>query len=88
MTVVDPQQRKARSIEVLQKLNIPVLETLPVIESSAETQLRAPSEVARRILCLMLVSDVARNADPNDCLVYLRKNSLFEYLSPAERRHP
>ena len=83
--MIDQNERKALSIKILQQLNVPVLGSLPVIEAADEIRLRRPSDIARRLLCLMLVSDVARNADPVDCINYLRKYSLFENLSPAER---
>ena len=83
--MIDPNERKSLSIKILQQLNVPVLDSLPVIEPTDEIRLRRPSDVARRLLCLMLVSDVARDSDPEDCINYLRKNSLFGDLSPAER---
>jgi hypothetical protein len=85
--MIDPEERKANSVKILQQLNVPVFENLPSIESAADIRLRKPSDVARRLICLMRVSDVARDADPEDCINYLRKNSLFENLSPKERDH-
>jgi hypothetical protein len=82
--MIDPNERRALSIKILQQLNVPVLESLPVIEAADEIRLRRSSDIARRLLCLMLVSDVARIADPVDCINYLRKFSLFENISLAE----
>ncbi len=83
--MIEPNERKSQSIKILQQLNVPVLDSLPVIGPADEVRLRCPSDVARRLLCLMLVSEIARDADPEDCINYLRKNSLFENLSPTER---
>jgi len=70
----------------LKKMGVPVLESLPVIESANETTLRSPEDVARRMLCLMLVSDMARNAGIDQGIQYLERNGLFEHLTPFERR--
>jgi len=85
MKAIDPAERKRRSIAFLNELGVPVLESLPVIETADEIALRDAPEVARRALCLMLVSDVARSASPDDCRDYLRRNGLHEHLSRAER---
>lgn len=83
--MVDPADRKAGSIRLLRELGVPILEGLPMIESADETELRAPDEVARRILCLMVVSGVAKGQDLDECRSYLRRNGLYPHLSPAER---
>lgn len=83
--MMDPEQRKQESITVLRELGVRVLDSLPPIESAAQTTLRPAQDVARRVLCLMLVSDVARHADLSECHTYLERNNLQQYLSPAER---
>ena len=83
--MIDPDKRKANSMRILQQLDVPLLQSLPVIEPAAQVQLREAPDVARRLLCLMLISDVARDSDPADCINYLHANSLYSHLSPREK---
>lgn len=81
----NPALRKQESLAVLRELGVSVLDSLPMIESADEIKLKAPQDVARRTLCLMLISGVASGADPNDCRTYLERNNLEQFLSPGER---
>jgi hypothetical protein len=80
----EPTSRKEESLSILRELGVPVLESLPLIEPANETILRKASDVARRSLCLMIVSELARGADLETAQQFLKQNQLNEFLTPEE----
>ncbi|WP_099221824.1 DUF4272 domain-containing protein [Listeria costaricensis] len=50
----EAEQRKARSIAILEKWAIPYIQHLPVIESSREVKVRTVDEIARRAVCTLM----------------------------------
>jgi len=55
--------RKRRSITILESEGVPVLASLPAIETEAETTMRTKDAVARRALCLFGVAMKAARPD-------------------------
>lgn len=76
--------RKARSERILQEAGIPFLPSLPCVESEEETELRTSEEVGIRICCLLCVAGTAFESGDSVFAEYLRKNRLWEHLSPQE----
>jgi hypothetical protein len=81
---VTPQTRKSATEELLKKEGIPLLASLPCVESEAETKLRSKEDVAIRTACLFCV--VGSAFDPADSVYkdYLRQHGLWDYLTPDE----
>lgn len=79
-----PSDRKARSEAILQKEGIPFLPSLPCIESEEETELRSIEEVGIRMACLFCVVGSAFEPSETVFKEYLKKNQLWEHLTPKE----
>jgi hypothetical protein len=79
-----PEERKAKTENLLRKHGIPFLPSLPCIESEEQAHLRSPRDVGLRILCLFCVVGTA--FDPGDTAFreYLRNHGLWEHLTPEE----
>lgn len=76
--------RKQRSVNVLMARGIPVLDSLPEIETAAEVTIRSGPEIVRRAMCLFAVSNAAIKNDLSLGQAYVRKHNLSAALSPDE----
>jgi hypothetical protein len=79
------EARKQRSIAILKAEGVPVLPSLPAIETEAETTLRTKEAVAGRALCLFGVSMKAARPGEAVAAQFVEDFGLGEDLSPAER---
>jgi uncharacterized protein DUF4272 len=80
------QARKEHSESYLKKLGIPVNVHLPRIESETETKLRSPQDVAKRCLVLCAVCGVGHDVDRAATISWLRREGLWEFVSPTEQK--
>lgn len=85
----DAIERKARSDQWLQGHQIPVAAFLPPTLGAAETSLRPPQEVARRMMSLTLVAIRAESVNNGEPIpveeMRDRFPAVFDSLTPAER---
>jgi uncharacterized protein DUF4272 len=84
----DARDRQARSEEELRQFGVRTAATLPPVVSETEVVLRAPSEVARRVLALFVVSLRAESLMcPELAVAELREKRplAFQALTPKER---
>jgi Domain of unknown function (DUF4272) len=79
-----PDERKAKTEEFLRKEGIPILPSLPCIESEEETELRTPEEIGTRIYCLDCVIGTAFRPDEPGYKENLKKHELWHHLTPKE----
>jgi len=76
--------RKLRSEAILRAEGVPLLATLPVIETTAEALKRSKEEVALRTLCLLLVAAKGEGLDQEVVEGVLESYELRSHLSPNE----
>lgn len=83
---VTPSQiaRKSRSIEVLQSLNIPVLQSLPYTEDETEVNSRSLKQLSDRMYALAAVSDKGCGAS-SEIVAKIIKEFSVDSFSPAEQ---
>jgi hypothetical protein len=83
---MSPSDRKARTEEILIEKGIPVLPSLPCIESEDVTHLRTPEEVGIRMFCLFCTVGVAYQRSDESYVRFLNEHRLWDHLSPKEVR--
>lgn len=79
-----PQRRKAKTEAFLRKRGIPILPSLPCIESEKDTELRTAEEIGIRIFCLFCVVGTAFHPSAELYKQYLKRRLLWEHLTPEE----
>jgi hypothetical protein len=77
-------QRKARTLARLQREKIPFIDHLPVIADSAQVTLRTPQQIAQRLVCLLLIADVAEGKTLAEYAAQLEAFNLREEATPDE----
>ncbi len=77
--------RKARSEERLRSNLVPVLDSLPPIESEEESLLRPPWEVARRASALVTVAARAEGLEQQRAMQFLQAWGLWDAASVREQ---
>lgn len=77
--------RKLRSEAVLRAEGVPILATLPAIETAAEALTRSKEEVALRTLCLLFVAARAEGLNDEVAEGVLNEYDPRPHLSPKER---
>jgi hypothetical protein len=77
--------RKNWSESVLQDYGIPILKSLPPIESGTVTKPRTPREIADRLLALVIVAVKGEGLEQELVLGFLEDHNVRELLSPKER---
>ena len=77
--------RKARSIEQLKSMDIPVLDSLPVIAGVSDSTRRSSAEVAERALALMLVALKGETLDQQLVDHATQHFEARSYFTPRER---
>ncbi len=78
-------ERKARSLARLHEMNVPVLDSLPVIAPEAQTLRRSDHEVAGRALALMIVALKGETGDQELTLQVIDQYAAQAYFTPGER---
>jgi hypothetical protein len=76
--------RRSRSETILRAEGVPVLASLPVIETTTEALKRSKEEVALRTLCLLLVAAKGEGLDQEVVEGVLESYELRSHLSPNE----
>ena len=76
--------RKRRSERILRAEGVPVLATLPVIETAAEALKRSKEEVALRTLCVLFVAAKGEGLDEELAEHLLETYELRPHLTPKE----
>lgn len=77
--------RKDRSIAQLQAEGVPVLDSLPVIETEATSLRRDPEEVIQRTIALAIVAVKGETGDHAMGLALIDQFSAAGYFTPAEQ---
>ena len=81
-----PERRKQESMAFLAAKGVSVVHHLPLLESEDDTCLRAPSEVARRAVCLVFVADFAQGHADGGYWQYVKTNRMESWFTPWEWR--
>jgi len=68
----------------LRAKEVDVIEHLPILEPEEEFNLRSPSDVAKRIICLVFVTDFAQKNANDSYWEYIEKHSLKSWFTPDE----
>jgi hypothetical protein len=76
--------RRLRSEAILRAEGVPVLASLPVIETTAEALKRSKEEVALRTLCLLIVAAKGEGLEEDVVERVLKSYELQPYLTPKE----
>ncbi|MGH9942182.1 MAG: DUF4272 domain-containing protein [Pyrinomonadaceae bacterium] len=82
---VTASSRKKRSEQYLKSLGIPINPYLPLVEDESEARLRKPQQVAERAIILHALVMVAHRADRESVASWLKKEELWESLSPSKK---
>lgn len=77
--------RKARSIAILKAENVPILGSLPVIESEAASTRRSKEEVVRRTIALAIVAVKGETNDHELGQNLIKQFDADAFFSPDER---
>jgi hypothetical protein len=80
----EAQARKQRSISVLKKAGVPVMENLPVIETESESRRRTTEEVATRAMALCLVAVKGEGLDQKTIDELVERFDLSDAFTPKE----
>lgn len=81
---MSPEDRKERSEALLKERGIPVLASLPCLESEEQTVLRDLEEVGKRIICLFCFAGAASDPEDSIFIEYLKENEFWRYLTREE----
>jgi hypothetical protein len=81
---MNPTERKARSEAILKSKGIPLLQSLPCIETEEETESRTPQQVGMRMMCLFCVIGSAFSRSVTAYKAYLQQYQLWNHLTPKE----
>lgn len=82
----ESEDRRRRSIALLEAQGVPYYEDLPRLASSDEAVIPTAEKVAQRAACLLAISIGAVNRMRDDTVETLRNWGLMEALTPKERR--
>jgi hypothetical protein len=83
---MNPSQRRDTSNALLAKLRVPVVPSLPLIESEEETSVRDRGEILGRLIALWAVTGAAHLPDVKFFRSYIESNRLEDWLSDREQR--
>ncbi len=81
----EAEARKQKSENILTEMGVTINPHLPVIEQETEAVLRPPEVVSRRIIVLCNLVSVARNADREEIIVYLKNEDMWQHVSTREK---
>lgn len=79
------ENRKNRSIAILEREKVPFIEHLPVIETASETERRSKEEVARRAMALCIVAAKGEGLEHDMVLELVERYKIKDVLTPNER---
>jgi hypothetical protein len=82
----EAEARKTRSIALLEAAGVPVLPSLPVIETESTSLRRSETEVAERMIALAIVAVKGETGDHDLGLQLIDQFGAADFLSPAEAR--
>jgi hypothetical protein len=82
----EAEARKARSIALLEAAGVPVLPSLPLIETEATSLRRSDKEVAERMIALAIVAVKGETGDHALGLSLIEQFGASGFLSPDEAR--
>ncbi|MBN2442554.1 MAG: DUF4272 domain-containing protein [Spirochaetales bacterium] len=85
------QERKNRSLKILEQNLIPLDESLPGIQDEAATILRSKNDVVKRAMCLLIVSLKGAGLEQEKVNQLVQKYDVRNYFSPRETQfmaHP
>lgn len=80
----EASQRKARTLARLQREKIPFIGHLPVVVDSAQAALRDPQQIAERLICLLLIAEVAEGKTLPEYTTQLDAFNLRGAATPDE----
>lgn len=80
-------ERRLRTNQFLKTIQVPTLDSLPVVEDHNNARLQNAKDVARRCVIMYVTIFVVHGEMSNDeATSYLRGSGLWSYVSPRERR--
>lgn len=87
MTNITNEQlhRKSQSEEYLKKMNVPINQYLPYVESEDEVRLRSIDEVVKRIYIIWALVTIGHGYDRKKIISELKSNDLYNDLTPNEK---
>jgi len=77
-------ERKRRSESILKTENIPFIDHLPAIQSSAEVRVQSESDVVLRALCLTVVAVKGEGIEQETIDQFVSHYGLNEHFTPDE----
>lgn len=81
----EAEQRRARSIGILKREQVPYIEHLPVIETAAKIMPRPSEEVALRAIALAVVAVKGETADESLTRNVIKRFDISSAFTPEER---
>ncbi len=63
---------------------MPILASLPCVESEEETTIRDREEVGKRIICLFCLAATGSDPEDSEFIEYLKENDFWQYLTREE----
>jgi hypothetical protein len=79
------EARKAKTERYLRSEDVPINESLPLIEDSKKAKIRTAEAVAKRVVALYSVSARGNGIDQATVNDLLERSGATDYLSPSER---
>jgi len=82
----DQVERRKRTEDILQELDVKINQHLPCIESEEETNIRTTRAIAQRVVILAVTNMVAfNNMSADEAIDYLKENKLWDEVTPDEK---
>ena len=79
-------ERKKRSIEMLKKEGVPVIDQLPVIEDSTEAKKRTAEDIAQRAIAVVIAAVKGEGLDQATVASLVKKYGADKFFSPEESK--
>ena len=79
-----PEQRKNESMAYLNAKGVNVIDHLPILETESEFKIRSAQDAAKRIICLVFVTDFASGDADESYMEYIKTHSLQSWFTPEE----
>lgn len=80
----EQERRKKQSIAYCQEHEVPVLQSLPVIQCEEQTELRSQADVLYRCLCLMCLGLKSEGLEDHYLIQFIEKHDLKDHFTPME----
>lgn len=79
-------ERKQKTESLLKDLGIPFIDHLPTVEEEDEVQIRAPQEIAKRLLCLTYLCYATEDEESKEQVIdFLKKENLWDSVTDDEK---